>query len=101
MELHDFAVRHFDAILKEADKRMLEYGCRPAPADESAKINTRDMRYPRIFGYIRPYGDFFFAIVERAEKDYYVTEATAKSYAKLALEPLENELRNRKYIGAY
>ena len=100
-ELSDFAVRYFDAILKEADKRMAEYGCRPALPEESEKINTRNMGYPRIYGYIRPYGDFFFAVVERAEKDYYVIEATARSYANLALEPLETELKNRKYIGPY
>jgi hypothetical protein len=47
--------------------------------------------------YRRPWGDFFLTLVQQAQEDYYVTEETAKSYARLALLPFDRELRGRKW----
>jgi hypothetical protein len=47
--------------------------------------------------YRRPWGDFLLTLIEQAQEDYYVTEATAKSYAEAALRPFGRELLNKKW----
>ena len=89
-ELRDYALYHYSEIVRTAEREIIEEGWkRNADAnlvvttDESPMLDVRGMSYRR------PWGDFFWVLVKMAMQDYYVTEETAKSYAKIALGALD------------
>lgn len=51
--------------------------------------------------YYRPWADFILPMMDMAMQNYYVTEATAKSYAYVAIKPFEKELEHHKYQKAF
>ena len=97
-ELRDYATKNFNPIVERADKdirnlgwvRTYEPDFKPTNFEKPA-IQRRDMFYAR------PWGDFFLTLVDYAQEHFYVAEATAKSYARVALKPLEDDLDEWKY----
>jgi hypothetical protein len=100
-ELRKYAKENFTAILRSAEREIARLGW--VPADDDPKVRTDTITQPclrrRGMFYRRPWGDFLLTLMDIAQKRYYVTEATAKSYAKAALQPLEQELLTRKWKG--
>jgi hypothetical protein len=98
LELRDYATRNFDDILLLAHREIREKGWvradkenfKPATYNQPC-LTRREMLYRR------PWGDFLLILADRAQGDYYVTEATAKSYARAALKPFEEELLGEKW----
>ncbi|MGA2876130.1 MAG: hypothetical protein ABSE82_11410 [Nitrososphaerales archaeon] len=97
-ELREYARLNFNSILEGADKDIRSLGWervddpnyRPDRFD-SPMVERRDM------GFIRPWGDFLLLLTDRAVEQYYVTEATAESYAKVALKPFLSDFAKWKY----
>lgn len=98
-ELRDYARDNFNAMVERADKDIQSLGWirnydsdfHPHNYDRPA-IQRRDMFYPR------PWGDFFLTLVDYSQEHFYVTDTTAKSYARVALKPFEKDLfENWKY----
>jgi len=103
LELRQYAKENFTSILHEAEAEIKQLGWVPAEADDP--LVRGDMFYQpclrrRDMLFRRPFGDFLLILMDIAQKKYYVTEATAKSYAKAALQPLEQELLTRKWKSA-
>jgi len=97
--MRDYATKNFNSVLQRAEEEMERDGwvkdydpTRVPRVWDSPSITVRGLVFRR------PWGDFLWALVRYAMDNYYVTEATAKSYAKEALRPLENELLGRKYV---
>jgi hypothetical protein len=95
-ELRDYATRNFDSILQSAEREIRQEGWIPADGEDFQSYNQPRLTR-RGMVYRRPWGDFFLTLIQQAQEDYYVTEETAKSYARLALLPFDRELRGRKW----
>ena len=102
LELQNYAKENFTAILQEAEIEIKQLGW--VPADDDPLVSADTINQPCLMRrgmlYRRPWGDFLLALMDIAQKRYYVTDTTAKSYAKAALQPLEEELLTRKWKGA-
>ena len=99
LELRNYAQKNFNSILQNAEREIREEGWILADEDKSFEptafghpsLRRRDMFYRR------PWGDFLLILTDRAQEWYYVTEETAKSYARAALEPFARELLAKKW----
>jgi hypothetical protein len=90
VDLRDYAIRNFDSILQSAKREIRREGWIPADDEDfEPRLHNQPV--------LRPWGDFLLTLVQRAQEDYYVTEETAKSYARLPLQPSERELLGRKW----
>jgi hypothetical protein len=97
-ELREYARQNFNTIVNQADRDIRSLGWvkvddanfRP-DRFESPVIERRDM------GFTRPWGDFFLILTDYAVEHFYVTEATAKSYARVALKPFDSDFAKWKY----
>ncbi len=97
-ELREYATKNYNAIVERADNDIQSlgwirvYGTDFHPTSyDKPHIQRRDMFYSR------PWGDFFLILIDYAQEHFYVTEATAKSYARIALKSLEDDLDEWKY----
>ncbi len=103
LELQRYAKDNYNTILREAEIEIKQLGWAPAEEDDPfIKVDTITQPCLQRRGtlYRRPWADFLLTIMDIAQRRYFVTEATAKSYAKAALQPLEAELLTRKWKGA-
>jgi hypothetical protein len=101
LELRQYAKENFTAILHGAEREIAELGW--VPADDDPTIRPDTINQPGVSRrgtkYRRPWGDFLLILWDIAQKRWLVTDATAKAYAKAALQPLEDELLTRKWKG--
>lgn len=97
-ELRDYAQKHYNEILQRAEREIKAQGWVPHPNPNFVpEVWNQPSLDRRGMSYRRPWADFLLIMIDRAQEDYYVSEETAKSYARIALRPFERELLGCKY----
>ena len=98
MELRNYAQKNLNSILQNAEREIREEGWVPADDEDfKPRLHNQPSLRRRDMFYRRPWGDFLLILTDRAQEWYYVTEETAKSYARAALEPFARELLAKKW----
>lgn len=92
-ELREHARQNFNKIVEGADRdiRSLGWVRVTDPSYHPNRLDRPDLERWDLF-FARPWGDFFLILTDYAQEHFYVTEATAKSYARIALKPYEKDL---------
>lgn len=97
-ELREYARQNFNTIVNQADKDIQSLGFEKIDDPDYLPDELDRPQLVRLdMYYVRPWGDFFLILVDFAVEHFYVTEATAKSYARVALKPFQGDFANWKY----
>lgn len=98
LELRNYAEKNFNSIFENAEREIREEGWIPADDEKfKADLNNQPYLIRRNMSYRRPWGDFLLILTQRAQDWYYVTQETAKSYARAALQPFVRDLLAKKW----